>query len=90
MDWRRANMKADTYPKGEGGVHQHRLVAERMLGRPLTREEVVHHIDENKHNFDPSNLAVFPSQTDHARCHFGEMTDEELQSFYLVKIAKVD
>jgi hypothetical protein len=38
--------------------HEHRIVAEKMLGRPLRRGEIVHHIDENKHNNDPSNLMV--------------------------------
>lgn len=40
------------------GRHEHRVVAEQMLGRPLRRGEVVHHIDENKHNNDPGNLMI--------------------------------
>jgi hypothetical protein len=31
--------------------------------------EVVHHIDEDKTNCDPSNLMVFPSQAAHAAHH---------------------
>ena len=54
------------------GKHLHRVVAEEMLGRPLVKGEVVHHIDENKQNNDPSNLMVFPSQADHARHHLAE------------------
>ena len=68
MAWRREH-RGDTYPK-IGGVHEHRLVAERKLGRPLASGEVVHHIDGNKQNNSPENLAVLPSQAEHARVHF--------------------
>lgn len=50
------------------GVHEHRIVAEKMLGRPLTETEIVHHIDGDKHNNDPSNLAVM-TQAEHMREH---------------------
>lgn len=46
-----------TYVK-EGGRHQHRVVAERVLGRPLIAGEIVHHIDGNKKNNSPENLRV--------------------------------
>lgn len=57
-----------TYSK-TGGRHDHRRIAEKMLGRPLKKGEIVHHEDENKRNNDPSNLRVFASQADHARYH---------------------
>ena len=54
--------------RGEGktytkrlGKHEHRLVAEEKLGRPLRKEEVVHHIDGDYKNNDPNNLMVLPS-----------------------------
>ena len=63
-------------PRGEGktytkrlGKHEHRLVAEEKLGRPLRKEEVVHHIDGDYKNNDPNNLMVLPSQREHVKLH---------------------
>lgn len=41
-----------------GYAYEHRMVAERKLGRRLLPGEQVHHIDENKQNNDPDNLEV--------------------------------
>lgn len=49
--------------------HQHRIVAEKMLGRKLRKGEIVHHKDENKHNNKPENLEVM-TQAEHCRLHF--------------------
>lgn len=64
------------YRKGERtkyikfhGRHEHRVVAEKKIGRPLELGEVVHHIDGDKWNNSPENLAVLPSQAEHARLH---------------------
>lgn len=51
------------------GRHEHRVVAEQMLGRPLRSGEIVHHEDENKRNNAPDNLRVFASQKEHAQYH---------------------
>lgn len=50
------------------GRHQHRIVAEKMLGRPLRPGEIVHHKDGNKRNNTPENLVVM-SQSEHIREH---------------------
>lgn len=50
------------------GRHAHRVVAEKMLGRPLNPNEVVHHIDRNIRNNDPSNLQVM-SRIAHTALH---------------------
>ena len=38
---------------------EHRLVMERVIGRPLCAHENVHHIDGDKLNNDPSNLELW-------------------------------
>lgn len=51
------------------GVHEHRVVAEQILGRPLRENETVHHRDGNKRNNTPENLIIFRSQSEHAKHH---------------------
>lgn len=60
-----------TYVKYHGR-HEHRVVMERILGRKLEKGEVVHHIDRNKKNNDPSNLQLFSSQAEHVKHHLKE------------------
>lgn len=44
-----------------GKVLVHRAVMSEILGRPLTRQETVHHKDGNRANNDPDNLELFTS-----------------------------
>lgn len=72
---RRLRRKGHTYRGGykyilqEGGgkIEEHRLVAERKIGRPLRRNEVVHHINHVRHDNNPENLDVLESGSVHAR-----------------------
>ena len=54
----------------------HRLVMEEHLGRELTKDEVVHHIDRNKSNNDLDNLMLFPTKSAHTKFHLnnGDLT----------------
>lgn len=62
--------KKTTYLK-LNGRHMHRVVFEMFLGRKLKRNEIVHHIDGNRHNNDISNLEMM-SQARHASLHHAE------------------
>lgn len=48
-------------------VAEHRLVMEKVLGRLLQPNEVVHHRDGNKLNNSPENLEVFANNAEHLR-----------------------
>lgn len=61
-----------------GYAYEHRLVAERKLGRRLRRNEEVHHDDENRSNNHPDNLIVARNHHDHARHH--RTTDKRLRN----------
>lgn len=46
-------------PNGKMGTRmEHTVIAERILGRPLKKGEVVHHIDGDKMNNKNSNLLI--------------------------------
>ena len=84
--WRYENRGPKTYLK-TGHEHTHRVVAKAVLGRDLTKDEVVHHIDGNCSNNHPSNLAVFPSQSEHTRCHFGKVGDDFVEKYKLTELS---
>lgn len=50
-------------------IMTHRLEMERKLGRLLTAKEVVHHIDHNTLNNDPTNLQLCADNAEHRAIH---------------------
>jgi hypothetical protein len=54
----------------DGYVREHRLIAEKSIGRTLDRTEVVHHKDGDRLNNHADNLEVM-SQSEHMRLHEG-------------------
>jgi hypothetical protein len=46
----------------------HRVVAERLLGRPLKHWETAHHVDEDKQNNADENIVAMPER-EHCRFH---------------------
>lgn len=67
---------APEHPRADrnGYVWEHVLVMEKELGRYLAADEVVHHIDRNKSNNDPSNLLAM-TKSQHAAIHYAEKRD---------------
>ena len=51
------------------GKHEHRILAEQLLGRLLLPGEVVHHKDGNKQNNAPDNIEIFKNQSEHCSYH---------------------
>ena len=47
---------------------EHRLIAEKMLGRPLTKEDIVHHVDLDKLNNEEYNLYIC-NKSEHTKLH---------------------
>ena len=51
------------------GRHEHRIVAERVIGRSLSSDELIHHVDEDQRNNDPANLDIGITRRMHQRIH---------------------
>lgn len=63
------------HPKAtkNGYVLYHRVVMENVIGRLLTDDEEVHHIDKNRYNNDISNLQLLTKE-EHKLLHIKERT----------------
>lgn len=67
----RVKVLARDHPRADrlGYVFRYHLVMEEHIGRHLTPEEVVHHIDFDRQNDDIDNLMLFPNKREHDRHH---------------------
>ena len=50
-------------------LYEHRINAEKKIGRSLKRNEIVHHIDGNRTNNHPDNLLVVAGNANHYVYH---------------------
>jgi hypothetical protein len=53
----------------KGYIQQHRLIVEAKIGRYLTPEEVVHHLNEMKTDNRIENLMLFKNNREHIKFH---------------------
>ena len=60
--------RKETFHPGEQ-KRDYIITMELHIGRPLTKEEVVHHIDRDRTNNDISNLYLFKNQIIHGTYH---------------------
>lgn len=61
----------DSHPRRSktGYVYEHVLVMEEHIGRFLTKEEVVHHINNQRNDNRIENLILFKNQSEHISHH---------------------
>lgn len=52
-----------------GYVREHRIIAEKCLGRYLTKKETIHHINEIIDDNRPENLYLFSTREKHRKYH---------------------
>ena len=64
----------DPHARPDGYALEHRLVMASVIGRPLGRDEIVHHINGNPADNRPENLEVM-SQAEHIRRHTPERVE---------------
>ena len=71
----------------DGYVYVHILVMESKLKRELKKDEVVHHLDENKFNNTYDNLICFKNNAEHISFHRGGelVYDEAEDNYYCIR-----
>ena len=64
---KKRSYKRGIHPVTKRGAYQHRIVVSAKLGRVLSEDEVVHHLDGNPSNNLIENLVLLESQAVHMR-----------------------
>jgi hypothetical protein len=80
--WEPDNHNAHVF---KGWVAEHRLIAEQMVGRPLTPKDEVHHINRIKADNRPENLEVLDGDTHRVITQRQRQSDVEMLARYVAK-----
>ena len=64
-----SDRKNENYHPHRNGQREARRIMAKHIGRPLTTDEIVHHIDGNCSNNSIDNLVLFPSHSAHLKWH---------------------
>ena len=64
-----SDRKNENYHPHRNGQREARRTMAKHIGRALTTDEIVHHIDGNCSNNDINNLILFPSHSAHLKWH---------------------
>lgn len=68
-------------PEEKRLVMEHRYILEKVLGRKLTREERVHHINGDRTDNRVSNLAIYSTQAEHLHVGHGAEWSESRKQY---------
>jgi len=63
-----------------GYIYEHRIIMEKRIGRYLTTQEVVHHINFNKKDNSDENLMLFSTDEEHRKYHSILRKEERLKN----------
>lgn len=73
-----------------GWIAEHRLVAEEIVGRQLTSEDEVHHVNRIKHDNRPENLMVVDGKTHAVLSKHERAGDRDLLSEYIKRFGPLN
>lgn len=74
----------------KGWIAQHRLVASQMIGRPLTSDDEVHHVNRIKHDNRPENLEVVDGKTHAVLSTHERQGDRDLLAEYIKRFGPIN
>jgi len=69
IHWCSGKSLTDEHKSKRNGVLEQRLVMEEKIGRYLSEDESVHHINENREDNRISNLMLFKTRGQHTKFH---------------------